>query len=72
MRSVWEALRARPQLAFEALSTGWAFRARGGILPSRPLLQWRVATAYGSDTQPIESEDLIRFLEWRRAVRRSM
>jgi hypothetical protein len=69
---VWAALKARPSLLVEALSTAWASRVRGGVLPSRHLLNWRLATAYGSDSVAAPADDLIRFLEWRRAVRRSI
>ena len=72
MGQVRAALKARPSLLVEALSTAWAFRARGGVLPSRHLLNWRLATAYGSDSVAGPADDVIRFLEWRRAVRRSL
>ncbi|MGH8911505.1 MAG: hypothetical protein ACRDVD_03260 [Acidimicrobiia bacterium] len=72
MGEVWAALRTRPLLATEALSAAWAFRRRGGILPARALVQWRRATAYGSRSLPAQSEDLIRYLEWRRELRRTL
>lgn len=69
MGTVWAAMRTRPRLATEAASLAWAFRRRGGVLPVRALVRWRLATAYGSSTAPVQGEDLIRFLEWRRRVR---
>ncbi len=65
----WVELAARPLLLAEAARTAWAFRARRGILPSRTLLRWRIATAYGSSDAPVQTEDLVRFLEWRRQFR---
>lgn len=58
----------RPSLVLEALRAAWAFRARRGLFPSRAVLDWRLATAYGSP-RPVEPEDLIRFLAWRRSLR---
>lgn len=60
---------ARPVLLWEAVLTAWAFRTRRGLLPSRSLLRWRVATAYGTSRARPSSEDVVRFLEWRRAFR---
>lgn len=65
----WVELAARPLLAAEALRTAWAFRSRRGILPSRPLIRWRIATAYGTPDASVQVEDLVRFLEWRRQLR---
>ncbi|HLU53491.1 MAG TPA: hypothetical protein VK011_07875 [Acidimicrobiia bacterium] len=65
----WVELAARPLLLAEALRTAWAFRSRRGILPSRTLIRWRVATAYGSPDAPMQVEDLVSFLEWRRELR---
>jgi hypothetical protein len=68
----WSGLLSRPGLIWEALSTAYAFRRRGGVLPSRAALRWRVATAYGSSEAEVSPDDLIRFLEWRRALRAHM
>lgn len=65
----WAGLMVRPALLWEAMLTAWAFRARRGLLPSRSLLRWRVATAYGSSQTSPEPDDVVRFLEWRRAYR---
>lgn len=65
----WAGLIAHPALIWEAILTAWAFRARRGLLPSRAVLRWRVATAYGSDRASPVPEDVVRFLEWRRAIR---
>ena len=72
MGEVWAALKTRPLLTTEALSAAWAFRRRGGILPARALLHWRLATAYGSPSASAQGEDLIRYLEWRRELRRTL
>lgn len=61
----------RPVLAFEALAAAWGFRSRRRLVPSRDLLAWRIATAYGSTAEPVRSEDLVDFLSWRRAMRRA-
>lgn len=65
----WSGLAARPTLIWEAARTAWEFRSRGGVLPSRSLVRWRIATAYGSPEANIKPEDLVRFLEWRQALR---
>lgn len=65
----WLELAARPVLLAEGLRTAWAFRSRRGILPSRALIRWRIATAYGTPDAPVQYEDLVRFLEWRRQLR---
>ncbi|MGA7272583.1 MAG: hypothetical protein WB239_16035 [Acidimicrobiia bacterium] len=58
----------RPLLVWEAVRTAWAFRARRGLMPAPALLNWRLATAYGS-ASAAEAEDLVRFLAWRRSLR---
>lgn len=67
--ALWALLRSRPALILEAARAGWAFRSRRGVLPARDLVRWRLATAYGSAQAPIEPEDLVSFLEWRRTLR---
>lgn len=60
----------RPLLAWEAVGVAWAFRSRRGFFPSRALLRWRIATAYGDpDTKP-PLADLVAYLGWRRRYRR--
>ena len=61
----------RPVLAVEAVVAGWAFRARRSLIPSRELLSWRIATAYGSTSDVVQSSDVVDYLEWRRAMRRA-
>ncbi len=58
----------RPILVMEALRVAWAFRARRSLTPSPAMLSWRLATAYGS-ARPADTEDLVRFLAWRRSMR---
>lgn len=60
---------ARPTLLWEAILTVWAFRSRRGLVPSRALLHWRLATAYGSSQTSPNPADVVRFLEWRRTFR---
>lgn len=67
----WVGLVTRPRLVWEAVRTAWAFRSRRGVLPARDLLQWRLHTAYGTDDAPVEFEDLVSFLAWRRRLRRA-
>lgn len=69
MRAV---LRGGPRAVLEAVRTAWAFRGRRSLLPSRPLLDWRIATAYGSASAAPDPEDVTRFLAWRRALRLSL
>jgi hypothetical protein len=40
--------------------------------PSTTHLAWRRATAYGSADHPIEPDDLVAYLEWRRRQRRAV
>ncbi len=53
----------------EAMRALVTFRSRGGLLPSRPYLAWRTATAYGTPQRP-ERRDVVAFLLWRRGQRR--
>lgn len=69
MSAVSSVIRKQPGLVPELVRTAWAFRARSGVIPSRPLIRWRTATAYGSPAAAMLPEDLERFLEWRRQVR---
>lgn len=68
VRSTTSALRSRPDLWAEALKAAWSFRSEGSLLPSRDLLRWRISTAYGSGTRPVDGVDVVRYLEWRRAL----
>lgn len=72
MRSIWADVATRPVLLWEAARTAWAFRSRRGFLPSRALIRWRLATAYGSADASPRSGDVRAFLMWRRAVRQSV
>lgn len=65
----WARLAARPSLLSEAVATWWAFRHKGGILPSAALLRWRLTTAYGTPDASVRPEDVIAFLSWRRRIR---
>lgn len=67
-RLKWVVLLARPSLAWEAVLTAWDFRSRYGLLPARAILEWRLATAYGTTSRPLP-HDLIGFLGWRRDLR---
>lgn len=72
MRSSWADVATRPVLLWEAARTAWAFRSRRGLLPSRALIRWRLATAYGSGDASPQPEDVRAFLMWRRVVRQSV
>ncbi|CAN5803500.1 hypothetical protein BH23ACT5_BH23ACT5_11590 [soil metagenome] len=72
MGAVWTLMKLRPRMIGEVLRSGWAFRARGGILPARDLVRWRTATAYGSAEAAVRVEDLAAFLKWRKTVRSVM
>lgn len=67
----WVGLATRPQILWEGVRTAWAFRSRRGILPARDLLDWRLHTAYGTDTAEVDFDDLVSFLAWRRRLRRA-
>jgi hypothetical protein len=69
------ALRAavNPQLAWDLLRAGWAFRRRRWWadppflpVPDRTYLRWRMYTAYGAEDTVPPLEDLLRFVRWRR------
>lgn len=72
MRSIWAEAATRPVLLWEAARAAWAFRSRRGLLPSRALIRWRLATAYGSADASPRPEDVRAFLMWRRLVRQSV
>lgn len=72
MRKKWVDLISRPTLIWEGLRTAWAFRSRHGILPPQALMEWRIATAYGTSAAEITTEDLMSFLAWRRRLRSSL
>jgi len=75
MRLAALALR-RPVLIPAMLGAAWRFRARRWYrtppflpLPPSEYLAWRLHTAYGDDEAVPESQELIRFLRWARAMR---
>ena len=35
-------------------------------------MEWRTATAYGSDDAPVQPQDVVAFLEWRKAFRKTV
>lgn len=70
MRKNWVELISHPALMWEGVRTLWAFRSRSGILPPRALIDWRIATAYGTSSAEIATDDLVSFLQWRRRLRR--
>ena len=61
----WEGMRA----ALAHVRRRWW---RGSPVLSPEHLAWRRATAYGSADHPIEPEDLVAYLEWRRRQRRAV
>lgn len=74
-------LAKRPGLVVEAARTGvalapvrWWRRPPFVPRPDRAYLAWRTATAYGRADAPLDVDDVVAFLEWRkrqRAVRTS-
>jgi hypothetical protein len=62
-------LAARPILLLEAFRAGLSMRRRGGLLPSRDYLAWRLHTAYGDHGTEARPEDLAAYLSWRRRMR---
>jgi hypothetical protein len=68
----------RPYLWLTALGAATAFAPDGWWrrYPFLPLadpttLRWRLTTAYGSPEGPIDADDLIAYLQWRRRQRPS-
>ncbi len=61
----WEGVRA----AAAHLRRRW-WAGSGVFAPEH--LAWRRATAYGSADHPIEPDDLVAYLEWRRRQRRAV
>jgi hypothetical protein len=62
-------LAARPILIWEAFRAGLSMRRRGGLLPSRDYVAWRMHTAYGDHGAEARPEDLATYLSWRRRMR---
>lgn len=60
-----EAVRAAPDLAHR----GWWRRPPFLPTPDPEYLRWRTATAYGSPDAPLQADDLIAYLQWRRRQR---
>lgn len=62
----------------EGLRAAWALRSLTWFsqapylpLPDRTYLRWRSLTAYGDSSAQVPSVDLLLFLTWRAAYRRS-
>lgn len=62
----------------EGLRAAWALRSLTWFsqapylpLPDRTYLRWRSLTAYGDSSAPVPSADLLLYLTWRAAYRRS-
>ena len=62
----------------EGLRAAWALRSLTWLsqapylpLPDRTYLRWRSLTAYGDSSAQVPSADLLLFLTWRAAYRRS-
>jgi hypothetical protein len=69
-RGVFRALARDPVLVIEALRAGWGVRRSGGVLPSKSYLQWRSVTAYGDAMTTVGADDMVKYLRWRREMRR--
>ncbi len=72
------AILRRPRLWGEALRAAAALTPRAWWrtapripAPEPTYLAWRRATAYGSADAPMEADDVVKFLEWRRRFRRA-
>jgi hypothetical protein len=64
--SLWaEALRAMPALA----RRGWWRRAPFLPLPDPAYLAWRIGTAYGDPSGPVDGDDVVAYLAWRKRQR---
>ena len=64
-------LASRPILLWEAVRAALSMRRRGGLLPSRDYLAWRLQTAYGDSAATADPGDLAAYLSWRRRMRKS-
>lgn len=60
----------RPSLWPEAVRAWMAMRSRGRLSPSRAYLRWRNYTAYGDYLATPGAQDLFKYLEWRRGMRK--
>lgn len=69
MRLLWSTIRADSVVILELVRMAGAFRVRGRPYPSRELVAWRIATAYGSSSAKVSPTDLVAFLRWRRRFR---
>ncbi len=69
LRRPWlwgESLRAAAAMAPRA----WWRSAPRLPLPDPDYMEWRLATAYGSSDGPMQTPDVVAYLEWRRRFRR--
>lgn len=71
------ALARRPDLWGEGLRTmiavaptGWWRRPPFIPIPDPAYMQWRLATAHGEASSPLEPGELIHYLEWRKRQHR--
>ena len=58
--------------AFAMSAAGWWRRAPFLPVPEPRYLAWRTSTAYGSADSHIQPDDLVAYLEWRRAFRKAV
>ncbi len=64
--ALWlEALRALPAFA----RRDWWRRAPFLPLPDPTYLKWRISTAYGASDAPVDADDVVAYLVWRRHIR---
>jgi hypothetical protein len=64
----------RPSLWMEAIRTGRALGRQEWwhqllLVPESEHLRWRVMTAYGDPEADLQSDDVVRYLRWRRRQR---
>jgi hypothetical protein len=73
------ALIRRPDLWVEMLRTmfavapsGWWRRRPFVPIPDPAYTEWRLITAHGESTSPLQPEELIHYLEWRKRQHRAL
>ncbi len=58
-------------MAIASAGPGWPTRMPFLPRPEPSYLQWRLITAYGRADHPLSPTELVEFLRWRRALRRT-
>lgn len=60
----------RPSLWLEAVRLARASSSPGTVVPDDAYTAWRLETAYGDRDHPLDGDDLVELLRWRRRQRK--